>query len=80
MNIAILGWGSLLWEGGAEFDQTHSAWQSAGPSVKLEVSRISKTRAGALTLVEDENNGIPTTVAWCRSRRSNVEDAVCCEH
>lgn len=77
VRIALLGWGSLLWEGGPEFDKYHDEWKSDGPQVQLEFSRISKTRLGALTLVVDREHGVPTTVAWCFSTRLRVEDAMC---
>ncbi len=77
MRIAILGWGSLLWEGGEEFDRWHDPWKPDGPILKLEFSRISKSRLGALTLVIDEQQGSPITVAWCLSKRTRLEDAVC---
>ncbi len=77
MKIGILGWGSLLWEGGPEFDQRHGQWEFDGPTLKLEFSRISKTRLGALTLVIDEERGASTTVAWCRSKRTSMDDAIC---
>ena len=77
MKIAILGWGSLLWEGGEEFDRWHGTWHEDGPILKLEFSRISEKRLGALTLVIDEQHGSPVTVAWCLSKRSRLEDAVC---
>lgn len=71
-TIAILGWGSLLWER-AEFDALHGPWQSDGPNLKIEFSRISKSRLGALTLVIDSNNGCPTTVAYCLSQRNKID-------
>jgi hypothetical protein len=77
MQIAILGWGSLLWEGGREFDERHGPWKDGGPTLNIEFSRISKSRQGALTLIIDDTNGSPTTVAWCLSKRQSVEDAVC---
>lgn len=76
MRMAFLGWGSLLWEGGLEFDKYHDEWKFDGPQVQLEFSRISKKRLGALTLVIDRDHGSPTTVAWCFSRRHRVEDAI----
>jgi hypothetical protein len=75
LKIAILGWGSLLWEGGSEFDALHETWQYDGPSLKIEFSRVSATRLGALTLVIDEKHGSATTVAWCLSKRAKIEDA-----
>lgn len=77
MRIAMLGWGSLLWEGGVEFDQWHEPWRYDGPTLKIEFSRVSATRLEALTLVIDEEHGWPTTVAWCLSKRRNPEDAIC---
>jgi len=75
-QIAILGWGSLLWEGGADFDRCHGVWRADGPTLSLELSRISSSRLGALTLVIDAEHGSPTTVAWSLSTRSRAEDAV----
>lgn len=77
MKIAILGWGSLLWEGGQQFDEQHKTWCDDGPRLKIEFSRISKSRQRALTLVIDNDNGSETTVAWCLSTRGSVEDAIC---
>jgi hypothetical protein len=75
--IAILGWGSLIWDQRAEFDQHHADWVSSGPELPIEFTRVSKTRAGALTLVLDYENGTPCTVAYARSKRSDAEDAIC---
>lgn len=66
-----------MWERGVEFERSHGPWKYDGPTLKLEFSRISKTRLRALTLVIDEDHGTPTTVAWCLSKRSTVDDAVC---
>ena len=79
MKIAILGWGSLLWdkENSIEFDKWHDPWVFDGPALKVEFSRISESRLGALTLVIDEEHGSSVRVAWCFSKRTRVEDAVC---
>lgn len=78
MKIAILGWGSFLWEENREFDKRHEPkWKCDGPKLKIEFSRVSASRQGALTLVIDEENGSPTEVAWCLSKRQSVEDAIC---
>lgn len=76
MDIAILGWGSLLWDPRWEFDTQHEEWKYDGPKLKLEFSRISSSRDGALTLVIDELNGVDCQVAWCKSKRSALEDAI----
>lgn len=75
-QIAILGWGSLLWEGGTEFDRWHDDWRFDGPVLKLEFSRVSSSRLDALTLVVDPEHGVENTVAWCLSRRRDPDDAV----
>lgn len=75
-QTAILGWGSLLWEGGAEFDRWHAEWSCDGPSLPIEFSRVSTSRLGALTLVIDHEHGSPITVAWCLSKRKDPDDAV----
>lgn len=77
-KIAILAWGSLLWEERPEFNEQHEKeWYFDGPVLNLEFSRKSSSRQGALTLVIDDINGTPTQVAWCLSIRQSVEDAIC---
>ena len=75
-HIAILGWGSLLWDARPDFDALHGPWWDDGPILKIEFSRISKSRSGALTLVLDPVNGAPSQVAYCLSKRSNLLQAV----
>ncbi len=75
-QIALLGWGSLLWEGGSAFDSRHEPWQYDGPPLRIEFSRVSKSRSGALTLVIDPKNKVPIRVAWCLSRRQTIGEAI----
>lgn len=58
-RIAVVGWGSLLWEPSHDFNSILSLrdWDPLGPNLMLEFSRISARRAGALTLVVDRVNG-----------------------
>lgn len=77
MRIAILGWGSLLWDARAEFDNHHGPWESDDPELKIEFSRVSQTRGGALTLVIDQANGSSCRVAHAMSKRRDPEDAIC---
>jgi hypothetical protein len=78
IRIAILGFGSLLWDKRPEFDDLCEGWQEEGPTLPLEFSHISrKTRLGALTLVIDPKLGTNATVNWCFSKRKNVDDAFC---
>lgn len=77
-KIAILGWGSLLWdtEKNKSFDQQHESWNFDGPVVPLEFCRRSRDRRNALTLVIDTTHGSPCRIAWCLSRATKVEDAI----
>lgn len=77
MKIAILGWGSLLWDERPEFDKQHEEWKFDGPNLKIEFSRVSKTRNGALTLVLDTKNGKACQVAYALSKRKSPDDAIC---
>ena len=77
MEIAILGWGSLLWDKRPEFDERNKDWEYDGPSLKLEFSRVSQTRNDALTLVLDLNNGESCQVAYAFSKRKKPNDAIC---
>ena len=82
MKIAILGWGSLLWDKNPTFDEQHHDWKYNGPELRLEFSRISGTidppkgRLGALTLVIDNENGSPCRVAYTISKRNDPADAI----
>jgi hypothetical protein len=78
--IAILGWGSLIWDTKHKdapcFDKWHEPWLEDGPSIKLEFSRISeKSRPGALTLVIDPVHGSICQVLYCLSKRTVPTDA-----
>ena len=80
MKIAILGWGSLIWDDRPEFVNFKSqieGWKYDGPRLKLEFSRISQSRKGALTLVIDEENGAECTVQYAMSKRKVPDDAIC---
>ncbi len=58
-------------------DDWRGPWQYDGPNLKIEFSRVSERRLGALTLVLDAEYGSSTTVAWCLSKRETLEDAIC---
>jgi hypothetical protein len=78
-KIAFLAWGSLLWDKSSNerFDLWHGPWRRDGPILKLEFSRISKSRQGGLTLVIDPAHGSSARVRWCLSKRRDPEDAIC---
>lgn len=75
-TIAILGWGSLIWDPRPEFDVHHGAWLSDGPALQLEFSRISESRQNALTLVIDNAHGTICEIAYTMSTRKDPEDAI----
>ena len=82
MKIAILGWGSLLWdtdtEKGKEFHRCCSGkWEIAqGLKLPLEFSRISESRNDALTLVIDEMHSTQCSVSYVMSKRKALSDAI----
>lgn len=75
--IAILGWGSLLWDERPEFDKHHYSWELDGPELIIEFSRVSQSRCGALTLVIDPPNGAICRVAHSKSKRLDPNDSIC---
>jgi hypothetical protein len=77
MRICILAWGSLIWDSHPEFDEHHDPWKPDGPTLKLEFSRVSRSRRGALTLVIDPHNGAPCQVVYAESNRRDPDDAIC---
>jgi len=75
-KIAILGWGSLLWDKSyREFDKHHAPWKFDGPVLKLEFSRKSESRLNALTLVIDPVRGEDCRVAYAVSKRRTMRKA-----
>jgi hypothetical protein len=87
MKIAVLGWGSLLWEKFAISTEPPSIppdavlrltsdWVLGGPELPIEFSRVSSTRKGALTLVIDKKNGVSNPTYFAVSSYSNVNEAI----
>ena len=82
MRIAILGWGSLIWdtdtEKGKEFARRcRGHWAIAkGLELPLEFSRVSESRSHALTLVIDETHGTRCRVYYAMSKREALNDAM----
>ena len=76
-RTAILGWGSLIWEPGPEFQKRICQSENDGPVLPIELSRISTTRKGALTLVIDPDNGTLVRTKYVLSNRKSPEDAAC---
>jgi len=76
MRIAILAWGSLIWDR-RDLPITGDG-QRGGPVLPIEFSRISTRgeRAGCLTLVIDEQHGANVPTRFALSTRTNLDDAI----
>ncbi|MHB8521524.1 MAG: hypothetical protein ACYDH9_12305 [Limisphaerales bacterium] len=76
MKIAILGWGSLIKE--PRGLPIEGEWQSDGPKLWIEFSRISQrgARAGCLTLVIDERCESEVTTLHVLGKRSDLSQAI----
>ncbi len=70
MNIAIIGWGSLVWD--PRELPIKSGWKSDGPQLAVEFAHVSSDRR--LTLVLD--GGVPpVTTYWALSTAQTVSEA-----
>jgi len=76
-KIAILGWGSLIWEPRDDFKKCMGKWENDGPILPIEFTRISYSRNGALTLVIDPDNGSQVRTKYTLSKRKEPEDTAC---
>jgi len=76
-RIAVLGWGSLIWEPRDDYKKLIGSWEDDGPILSIEFSRISSSRNGALTLVIDPDNRSQVQTKYTLSKRTNLEDAAC---
>jgi cation transport regulator ChaC len=76
-RIAILAWGSLLWDDNPQFHKHHHGWRKGGPVLKIEFSQIASPAEDGLALVIDGKHGAECRVAYTHSRRAHVEDAIC---
>jgi hypothetical protein len=72
MRIAILGWGSLIWD--PRNLPREGVWQLGGPLLPIEFSRVS--RDCRLTLVVDLAYGRRVPTRFALSPRSDLSDAI----
>ncbi len=72
MSIAVLGWGSLVWD--PRGLPLKGDWQIGGPTLPIEFSRIS--RDCRLTLVIDPTDGVPVPTRHALSTRDSLNDAI----
>ena len=74
--IAIIGWGSLIWDLEILSPHVRQPWQHrAGPVLPMEFTRISPKRSGALTACLDETHGVTCDTCVIPSTRGSVEEA-----
>ncbi|MBL1436986.1 MAG: hypothetical protein COB08_012430 [Rhodobacteraceae bacterium] len=77
MKIAIIGWGSLIWD--LEILTPHVAgeWHmEGGPRLPMEFSRVSPKRKLGLVVCLDPKAGVPCKTHIIRSTRENIHDAI----
>ena len=76
-GIAVLGWGSLLWDLDDLAPKVAGAWMTGhGPRLPMEFSRISPKRRRALVVVLDPEHGRPCPTHAIASRRPRIAAAV----
>ena len=74
MRIAILGWGSLIWD--KRDLSLKEGFRIGGPRLPLEFSR--KSSDGRLTLIIDEKHGMPPSpTQFAMSNFEELHDAIC---
>jgi hypothetical protein len=72
MKIAVLGWGSLLWD--PKDLRLATPFELTGPNLPIEFCRVSKNRR--LTLIIDETFGTLCRTYAATSACNNLEEAV----
>jgi hypothetical protein len=72
MKIAILGWGSLIWD--PRELRLAGNWLVGGPILPIEFSRISDD--GRLTVVIDERPGADVATRYALSSLSDLDETI----
>ena len=74
--IAILGWGSLIWDLEILAPHVQGPWRMrGGPELPLEFTRISLKRKRALAVCVDLMDGVPCWTSVIQSKRSTLAEA-----
>ena len=78
MRIAVLAWGSLVWQPRNEHGELcvdpSDGWRSDGPDLPIEFARISAD--GRLTLITVPGQASTSPVLWRRSCHDVLDDAI----
>ncbi len=72
MNIAVLAWGSLVWD--PRELAIDGSFMAGGPKLPLEFSRVSGD--GRLTLVIDERVGVACATRVGKSKIDDLDEAL----
>jgi len=76
-NIAIIGWGSLIWDLEILAPHTLGDWQMAsGPKLPMEFSRVSPKRKMGLAVCLDPVAGVLCQTHVIRSTRCDIQAAI----
>jgi len=76
-QIAIIGWGSLIWDLEILTPHVAGAWQmEAGPLLPMEFSRVSPKRKLGLVVCLDPEVGVLCQTHIIRSKRRNIHEAI----
>ncbi len=74
--IAVIGWGSLIWDLEIMTPHVHGHWRHrAGPELPLEFTRISAKRRRALAVCVDLMDGVPCWTSVIVSKRATLAEA-----
>ena len=77
MNIAIIAYGSLIWDLDDLAPQVQGQWlRGRGPRLPVEFARISPKRKRALVLVVDDTAKAASPTSLIASKRARLEDAI----
>jgi len=74
--IAIIGWGSLLWDLEMLAPNVRGLWQlGTGPALPIEFTRVSAKRKGGLALCIDQMFGVTCATCVIPSTRTSMIEA-----
>lgn len=71
MDIAVIGWGSVVWNPGSL--DLASLWHKDGPELPIEFARLSGN--GTITLVVTHIWGTPVRTYWAKSGKTCMDKA-----
>ena len=77
MNIAVIGYGSLIWDLDDLKPKVTGPWhRGAGPAMPVEFSRVSPKRKQALVLVIQQDVPNMSATSYIMSTRTTLDEAI----